>query len=145
MKTLLPIDGSEGALEALRHALGLVRAGLPVSFVLANVQEPASLYEMVTAHDRDVIEEVSARAAAHSLAPAQALLSAQGIEFETEIAHGDPGQLLVEMAQELGCEAVVIGARGHDIAETGALGSVADYVVRHAPMAVTVVKRLAAA
>lgn len=142
MKILLPIDGSEGALEAVRHALGLVRAGLRASFVLANVQEPASLYELVTAHDSGVIEEVSARAAEHSLAPAQALLRAAGIDFETQIAHGDPGKKLVEMAEEFECEAVIVGARGQDVYETGSLGSVAEFVMHHTPAVVTVVKRM---
>lgn len=142
MNILLPVDGSEGALEAVRHVVGWVAAGLKARVVLANVQEPASLYEVVTAHDAGVIEEVSARAAAHSLAPAQALLRAAGIEFETEVAHGNPAQRLVELAEEFECDAVVIGARGQDIYETGPLGSVAEFVLQHTPAAVTVVKRM---
>lgn len=59
MRILLPVDGSENALEAVRHALRLVDDGLRANFVLANVQEPASLYEMVVAHDAAVIERVS--------------------------------------------------------------------------------------
>ena len=85
MKILLPVDGSENALEAVRHALRLVDDGLRASFVLANVQEPASLYEVMVAHDAEVIEQVSAAAAAHSLAPAQALLGVAGLGFETEV------------------------------------------------------------
>jgi nucleotide-binding universal stress UspA family protein len=142
MKILLPIDGSEGALEAVRHALALVRAGLEATFVLANVQEPASLYEVVVAHDAAVIEEVSAAAAEHSLAPAQALLRAAGVDFETEIAHGNPEHKLVEIAEQFECDAVIIGARGQDFYEGGAFGSVADSVLRHASVAVTVVKRM---
>ena len=46
MKILLPVDGSEPALDAVRHALHLRREGLKASFVLATVQEPAYLYEM---------------------------------------------------------------------------------------------------
>ncbi|MCB2039123.1 MAG: universal stress protein, partial [Ottowia sp.] len=53
MKILLPVDGSEAALHAVRHALALVREGLGASFVLVNVQSPANLYEAMTAHDPD--------------------------------------------------------------------------------------------
>ncbi|MDP9045554.1 MAG: universal stress protein [Pseudomonadota bacterium] len=141
MNILLPVDGSAGALVAVRHVLGLARAGLPVRALLVNVQEPASLYEMVTAHDAGVIAEVSARAAAHSLAPAEDMLRLGGIEFDTRIAHGSPGQVLVELAAELPCDAVVMGARGQDEFETGSLGSVAEFVVKHTPVAVTIVKR----
>ena len=67
MKILLPLDGSEPALEAVRHALHLVREGLNAQFVLANVQEPTYLYEMVLARDAEVLERVSGSAGAHSL------------------------------------------------------------------------------
>lgn len=141
MKILLPVDGSEGALEAVRHALRLVHDGLRASVVLANVQEPASLYEVVVAHDAEVIEQVSEAAAAHSLAPAQALLRTAGVEFETEIGHGDPGHLLVDIAERCGCELVILGARGQDVAGGGAIGPVAQAVLQHAQAAVMVVKR----
>ena len=49
MKILLPIDGTELALHEVRYALRLVTQGLQARFLLVNVQEPASLYEMVTA------------------------------------------------------------------------------------------------
>ena len=51
MKILLPIDGSPTALAAVRHALRLVQNGLAAEFVLVNVQEPPSLYEIVVSHD----------------------------------------------------------------------------------------------
>jgi nucleotide-binding universal stress UspA family protein len=141
MKILLPVDGSEGALEAVRHALRLVGDGLRASFVLANVQEPASLYEVVVAHDAEVLEQVSAAAAEHSLGPAQALLSAAGVAFETEIGHGDPGHLLIEIAERCECELIVIGARGVEPFDGGSLGSVANSVLHHASVPVMVVKR----
>ena len=45
MKILLPVDGTELSLHETRFALRLVQDGLRASFVLANVQEPASFYE----------------------------------------------------------------------------------------------------
>ena len=56
MKILLPVDGSQLSLEAVRFAIRLVREGLQASFVLANVQEPATLYEVMVAHDADVLQ-----------------------------------------------------------------------------------------
>lgn len=140
MKILLPVDGSENALEAVRHALQLVSDGLRASFVLANVQEPASLYEVVVAHNAEVIEQVSEAAAAHSLAPAQALLRGAGLEFETEVGHGDPGHQIVDIAERCGCDLIILGARGMQPLE-GALGSAAESVLRHAGVAVTIVRR----
>ncbi|MEP7099092.1 MAG: universal stress protein [Burkholderiales bacterium] len=140
MKILLPVDGSENALEAVRHALRLASDGLRASYVLANVQEPASLYEVVVAHNAEVIEQVSEAAAEHSLAPAQALLRAAGLEFETEIGHGDPGHQIVDIAERCACDLIILGARGMEPLE-GALGSAADSVLRHASVPVMIVRR----
>ena len=82
MKILLPVDGSEPALEAVRFAIRLARDGLRATFVLANVQEPTYLYEMVLAPDAEVLERVSGAAGSHSLEAAQALLQAAGLTYE---------------------------------------------------------------
>ncbi|MBE0586653.1 MAG: universal stress protein, partial [Hydrogenophaga sp.] len=59
IKILIPVDGSEHALLAVRHALRLVSAGLKARFVVANVQETATLYELMVAHDPAVLEQVN--------------------------------------------------------------------------------------
>jgi nucleotide-binding universal stress UspA family protein len=144
MKILLPVDGSDAALAAVRHALGLVRAGLRASFVLVNVQEPASLYEVMTAHDAAVIERVREQAGADLLAPAEALLDAAAVDWESEVAGGMPATLLIELLENYGCDAVVMGARGVSDPGEGGLGSVADALCTHSPVPVTVVRAAAA-
>ena len=44
MKILVCVDGSEPALDAVRHALYLHREGLQASFVLATVQEATVIH-----------------------------------------------------------------------------------------------------
>ena len=92
MKILLPIDGSLPALEAVRHALQLSAQGLRASFVLVNVQELPSLYEVVVVHDAEVIKNLRTGAGTDMLHDAEALLDAAGVEFECEVASGDPAQ-----------------------------------------------------
>jgi nucleotide-binding universal stress UspA family protein len=141
MKILLPVDGSEGALAAVRHALRLMRGGLRAHFVLANVQEPASLYEVVVAHDAEVIENVSNAAALHSLEAAQTLMRVAGAEFESEIAHGDPAHMLLDIAERFECEMIVIGAQGVGTPRRRAnFGSVANAVLHDAEVPVMVVR-----
>lgn len=140
MKILLPLDGSEPALEALRHALRLVRDGLRAEFVLANVQEPTYLYEMVLAPDAEVLERVSGAAGAHSLQAGEALMTAAGIVFEREIASGDPAHTLVEIIERYGCDAVIMGARGMGQLRRAMLGSVSHEVLHAATVPVTIVK-----
>jgi len=140
MKILLPVDGSELSLWAVRHAISLARAGLQARFVLANVQEPPSLYEVVTAHDAEVLEGVAEGAGRHALEAAEALLREAGLPFESEIAGGDPAHALIELAEAHGCDAIVMGARGVGALRAGLFGSVSRAVLDDAPVPVTVVK-----
>lgn len=144
MKILLPIDGSPTALAAVRHALRLVQNGLTAEFVLVNVQEPPSLYEIVVSHDADVLDQVRSSAGADLLAPAEALLDAAGLAWQSEVASGQPAALLIELLENYGCEAVVMGARGMGHPEAAGLGSVAEALLAHSPVPVTVVRLLPA-
>jgi nucleotide-binding universal stress UspA family protein len=141
MKILLPVDGSEPSLEAVRHAIRLAQDGLRASFVLANVQEPTYLYELVLAPDAEVLERVSGAAGTHSLEAAQAMLQAASLSFEREIASGDPGQTLVELIERHGCDAVIMGARGVGALRHALLGSVSQSLVHHSPVPVTIVRQ----
>ncbi len=140
MKILLPVDGSELSMAAVRFAVGLVRQGLQADVVLANVQEPASLYELVVAHDADMIERISAEAGAHALEPAQALLDQAGIAYESEVAKGDPAHTLIDILERYGCELVVMGARGQGTLRSALLGSVANEVLHASGVPVMIVK-----
>lgn len=140
MKILLPVDGSIHALAAVDHALALVRAGLAAEMVLVNVQEPPSLYEVVTAHDAEVLEQVRTDAGADLLAPAEAKLDAAGVSWESEVAGGQPATLLLELLENYGCQAVVMGARGVTDAAASGPGGVALAMLSHSPVPVTVVR-----
>jgi nucleotide-binding universal stress UspA family protein len=141
MKILLPVDGTPTALEAVHHALHLVRAGLRADFVLANVQDTPTLYEIVTAHDPDVIEQVRHDAAADLLAGAAQLLDAAGVPYVTEVATGDPANTLVDIVEKHGCDAVVIGAERHGGLRSVLIGSVSQALLHDCPVPVTVVHR----
>jgi nucleotide-binding universal stress UspA family protein len=140
MKILLPVDGSEVSLEAVRFAIRMARSGLETSVVLANVQEPATLYELVVAHDPQVLEQVSAAAGAHTLAAAQALLEEASISFESEVASGDPAHTIVDIVERYGCDLVVMGASGTSTLRSALLGSVSNEVLHAAGVPVMIVK-----
>ena len=140
MKLLLPVDGSDVSLEAVRVAIRLANDGLNTSVVLANVQEAATLYELVVAHDPAVIEQVSAAAGAHTLKAAEALLTQAGIAYETEIASGDPAHTIVDILERYGCDMVVMGASGMSPLRGALLGSVSNEVLHSAHVPVMIVK-----
>lgn len=141
-KILLPVDGSEDALAAVRHALRWAEGAAEATFVLANVQEPASLYEVVVAHDAERIAALKREAGADLIRAAEALLDAGGVAYEIEVAAGVPEHLIVELAETYACDAIVMGAQGQGATqESGGLGSVALAVLESSPVPVTVVRR----
>ena len=140
MKILLPVDGSSVSLEAVRFAIRMARSGLETSAVLANVQEAATLYELLVAHDPQVLEQVSAAAGAHTLEAAQQLLRDANISFESEVASGDPAHTIIDMVERYGCEMVVMGANGTSPLRSALLGSVSNEVLHAAAVPVMIVK-----
>jgi len=140
MKILLPVDGSAVSLAAVRFAIRMAQEGLQSSVVLANIQEPATLYELVVAHDQQMIEQASAAAGAHTLAAAEVLLKAAGIAYECEVAMGDPAHTLIDILENFQCDMVVMGASGTSTLRSALLGSVSNEVLHAAGVPVMIVK-----
>ncbi|WP_337878193.1 universal stress protein [Caldimonas sp.] len=140
MKILLPVDGSELSLWAVRHAIALARSGLQAHFVLANVQEPPTLYEVVTAHDAEVLEGMAASAGRHALEAAETLLREAGLPYDLDVVSGAPAQAIIDLTETHGCQAIVMGARGIGTLRAGLFGSVSRAVLDHSPVPVTIVK-----
>ena len=140
LKILLPTDGSTRSLDAVHHALQLVGRGLKAQFVVANVQAPANLYELVVAHDPAVLQKVSEAAGHDLMRPALHVLQAAGFQPEQAVATGDPAHMLLEILENHGCEAVIMSARGGSESEELSLGSVAQAMVDSCPVPITVVK-----
>jgi nucleotide-binding universal stress UspA family protein len=139
LKILIPVDGSTPSLLAVHHALRLVGAGLKARFLVANVQESANLYELVVAHDPQVLQQVSEAAARDLVRPAVALLSAAGQQVETAVASGDPAHMLADILESHGCDAVIMSARGGGL-RAAVLGSVSQEMVQRSAVPVTLVK-----
>lgn len=140
MKILIPVDGSVPSLDAARYALSLRRSGLQASFVLATVQEPTYLYEMVLPPDADVLDRVTGAVGARSLKDAEALFNAAGVLFEREIGSGSVPETLIEIAARYRCTAIILGARGWGALRSALLGSVSHAVLQASTVPVTIVK-----
>lgn len=140
MKILLPVDGSELSLQAVRMAIQLLGEGLSGSVVVANVQEPATLYEMVVAPDGAVLQRVSTAAGIDALQPAEALLMAADVVYEREIVTGDPAHAIIDVAERFACDMILMGARGTSALHDALLGSVSHEVVHAARIPVMIVK-----
>ena len=114
-KIFIAVDGSGPSLAAVHHALALVRGGLRAQVVLANVQEPATLYELVTSRDPDQIaagnEIFSPRQAEYD----HAELILEAYAWHTSQAGGARGAVMLgdEMLDEASRKmALVIAGKG---------------------------------
>ena len=140
MKILLPVDGSELSLKAVRLAVSLLHNGLSGSLVLANVQEPATLYEMVVAPDGEVLQRVSTAAGIDALEKAESLLMQEEVVYEREVASGDPAHTIVDICERFACDMIIMGARGTSALRSALLGSVSNEVLHAAKVPVMIVK-----
>ena len=140
MKLLIAVDGSELSLEGVRFAVRVLLAGLHGEVVLANVQEPANLYELLVVHDPELIDRVSAEAGLHALKGAQALLDAAQVPYECEVAKGDPAHTLIDICERFACDMIVMGARGNSSLRSTLLGSVSNEVLHASAVPVMIVK-----
>jgi nucleotide-binding universal stress UspA family protein len=71
------------------------------------------------------------------LARTERRITGEGIECSTRVGEGDPGEMLVQLAEECGADVLVIGNKGMG---RRVLGSVPNTVSHKAPCSVLVVK-----
>jgi len=62
------------------------------------------------------------------------------LEVETMFTEGDPGHEIIRVAEELNADLIVLGTHGHSGWKRFTIGSVAEFVGRHAPCAVFTIR-----
>jgi len=136
MTILIPYDGSEPAQQAVDHALD---RWSDHDFVLLRVVEAAdgSLEAGV-----DLIKErlkESRQEGAVEL-PDELLDRLTDVDYEVEAVAGKPAREIVAFAEDHDVDHIVIGSHGRSGPSRVLLGSVAERVVRRAPVGVTVIR-----
>lgn len=135
-RILVPVDGSAESRLALTHAT----AQFPgAHIVVLHVIEPFADHTKAAGHQGQRTKQV--------FEERQQLLDEmveRGDEysgtFSTELIYGRPVQVIPRYVETHGIDEVVIGSRGRDGTARLLLGSVAQTVVRRAPVPVTVVR-----
>ncbi|ELY93849.1 UspA domain-containing protein [Natrialba hulunbeirensis JCM 10989] len=140
-RVLVPYDGSEPATVALDFALETYPDGdLTALYVIPIPELDFERLERLDGPDfTPPVSDQAREYAARVLEEATGRAGAADCELDTEIAAGKPDRRIVERAQE-GVDVVVIGSHGRTSASRVLLGSVAERVVRRAPVPVTVVR-----
>lgn len=139
-KWLLPVDGSEASLHAIRLAIDEAGQATPrPALLLVNVQVPLSR-DITRFINGDTIKEFHDENGVQALAEARRLLDASALPYTAHVLVGDPAPAIADFAAREGCSRIVMGARGLGSVVGMLLGSVTTKVVHLAPVPVLLVK-----
>lgn len=141
MNILIPVDGTELSLHVTRFALRLAQEGLKTRIILANAQEPASLYERLTSHDdARMLADMTQETGEDMIESARRLVNNAGLVHESVVITGDPATSIIELAQIHACDLIVMGTRALGALRSAIEGSVSRSVVEGATVPVLIVK-----
>ena len=145
MKILMATDGtkhSEAAVQMMCNfnftkdcelkIVSIVDMAVPLAIDMYEGYMPSTIEieKMAKENANKILEETKAQLAK----------SLPDLAISTEVLLGSPESRIVETAEEMDADLIVVGSHGYNRWERLLLGSVSDSVVRHAPCSVLVVR-----
>jgi nucleotide-binding universal stress UspA family protein len=136
-------DGSETAKEAVRQATELAKTlGSAIHLVSAYEPVPEGRLKQERADVPDDLqwmvnpkEDVNT-----TLEETGKELEEAGVKVETYAREGDPADAILDVAEEVGADLIVVGNKGMTGARRFLLGSVPNKVSHHAPCSVMIIR-----
>lgn len=135
-------DGSDDAKRALERTRTFADVfGARVTAVCALGPAPASQSPPASGIVAVLpASEDAERQCEQALAEAEAFLAEVGIVCDARAVTGEPGDMLLEVAEEVGADLIVTGTREPGFVERLLVGSVSEEVSRRAPCDVLIVR-----
>ena len=131
-RILLPVDGSEHSMHAVAHAVSLVREGGEI--VVATVLPP--IPNVIGGDARKEAEEAVKNDASLITQPVMDNIACR----EKIVLHTSTAEGIIETAEDMKCDLIVMGSRGRSDIEGLLLGSVTHKVLTLATVPVLVVR-----
>lgn len=134
LRILLPVDGSDNALRAIRFLLK--KAALfrdPLEIHLLNVQHP---FPGTIRGVNDLAQQEHRDQGLVALAPARKLFDDAGVQYAHHISVGEAPEIIARYVEDKNIDQVVMGTRGLGTISGMLLGSVATKVLHlvHVPV-----------
>ena len=140
-RILVPYDGSESSERALLFAIEPIARSTETEVHLVNVQEWPVIYtELMTTEEFKSFRDKLIDKGTQILKSATKVLAARKVACQTHVRIGSIELAIVDLANRLCCEQIVMGTRGHGTPKALMLGSVARKVVHLSEVPVTLVK-----
>ena len=136
-RILVPVDDSEMAMRALRHALDTFPEAEVTVLHVSGGPSPMMGAATDLALSDDFADAAEERAS-DALDRARAVAAEYDAEVATEVRVGSPARIIVDAAEDF--DAVVLGSHSGSLSERLFVGNVAEKVVRRSPVPVTVVR-----
>ncbi len=139
-KILVAVDGSENSRKAILKTKELAKLNSSDVVLLHVVNDVMNSPYITNREYRTVISKAFIEQGNNILR--ESLEEFKGFEgnVRTEIKFGDPGKLIVEMAEKEEFDLVVMGSRGLNAISRAMLGSVSNKVLNNIHVSVLIVK-----
>jgi nucleotide-binding universal stress UspA family protein len=136
---LVPIDGSECSLRAVKYLIGAREGGRGPALHLLNVQVgiTGDVSQFVSRSD---IKDYRREQSDEALRPARALLDQAGIPYEMHFEIGHAADCITRSAEQLQCDHIVMGTRGRSALADLLAASTTLKVIHQTPLPVVLVK-----
>jgi nucleotide-binding universal stress UspA family protein len=148
MKILLATDGTKCSDDAVKmlsnftftgedslKIISVIDMALPLSidiyggFLPPNVELEKAVKENADKILQETLEKI------------KGFMDINPAQISTEVLFGSPESRIVETAEEIKADIIIVGSHGYNSWERLLLGSVSDSVVHHAPCSVLVVRK----
>jgi nucleotide-binding universal stress UspA family protein len=141
-KILLPVDGSDSALRAVKHVIKHAENKGDLAVTLLYVHfTPVRFGSVGPELEPGEFAKIEKEYAAPALAEAEKLLREADISFKREVrASREPAVTIAKLADELGCDNIVMGKHGGGALSKVMVGSTAKKVAHLAETPVVLVK-----
>ena len=138
-------DGSDTAGQAVRQAVDLAK-DIGAKVELVSAYEPVSsqrLGEERRQAPEDLQWTINPREDVDATLEAAAEVArSAGVRVTIYARQGDPADAILDVAEEQGCDLIVVGHRGMTGAKRFLLGSVPNKISHHAPCSVLIVRTI---
>jgi nucleotide-binding universal stress UspA family protein len=135
-------DGSETAQEAVRQAVDLAKStGASLDIVSAYGGDSAAGGTRLEQVERPAdVPETAREQVNFALDSAAGVAKKEGVEVQAHAEEGDPADALLNVAERLHADVIVVGNKGMTGARRFLLGSVPNKVSHHAPCSVFIIR-----
>ena len=138
-KILTAVDGSEISERAVEKAASLAKQN-NAELHLIYVIETGFLTPGPGDSVRDLVHQRFETEGKETLAILTARAKDAGVTVESHLEVGHAGTTIVETAEKLGCDLIVVGSLGKSKLDRLLLGSVSSYVVNYAKTNILVIR-----